>query len=85
MRYRKKSVVVEAVQWLNKKIVCPPGPTWFAEAEGRGDIRLSGDELTVETQHGPAQARPGDWIIRGIDGEVYPCRPDVFEATYEPA
>jgi hypothetical protein len=34
---------------------------------------------------GRHEARPGDWIIRGVQGELYPCKPDIFEATYEPA
>lgn len=85
-RYRKKTnVVIEAVQWLNKQIHCPPGPEWFAKAEQDKVIQLAGDELIVQTQHGDVRARPGDWVIRGIDGEIYPCRPDIFEATYEPA
>lgn len=84
MKFRKKPVVIEAVQWLNRKIVCPPGPLWFAEAEEAGVIRLFGDELQVQSLEGPLTAKPGDWIIRGIKGELYPCKPDIFEATYEP-
>ena len=41
-------------------------------------------ELTVQTLEGPLHASPGDWIITGIRGEQYPCKPDVFEKTYEP-
>jgi len=41
-------------------------------------------ELIVETLEGPLKASPGDWIITGIRGEQYPCKPDVFEKTYEP-
>lgn len=41
-------------------------------------------ELTVETLEGPLHASPGDWIITGVKGERYPCKPDVFAATYEP-
>lgn len=84
MKFRKKPVVVEAVQWLNRKIVCPPGPDWFVEAENRSIIQLYGDSLSIITLEGVMEAKPGDWIIRGIKGEVYPCKPDIFEATYEP-
>jgi hypothetical protein len=41
-------------------------------------------EVIVETLEGPLRAAPGDWIITGIRGEQYPCKPDVFEETYEP-
>jgi hypothetical protein len=42
-------------------------------------------ELQIPTLEGTMTARPGDWIIRGIKGEFYPCKPDIFAATYEPA
>ncbi len=41
--------------------------------------------LAIVTLEGTMQAEPGDWIITGVKGEVYPCKPDIFEATYEPA
>lgn len=82
--FRKKPVVIEAVQWLNKKIICPPGPMWFVEAEERDDIQLAGHTLYIKTLEGEMQAKPGDWIIRGVKGEIYPCKPDIFAATYDP-
>lgn len=85
MKFVKKPIVIDAIQWTNKKIVCPPGPTWLVEAEERGDIQLAGDCLYIKTLEGEMKATPGDWIIRGIKGELYPCKPDIFEATYEPA
>lgn len=83
MKFRKKPVVIEAVQWLNRKIICPPGPMWFAEAEDQGTINLAGDQLCIKTLEGEMRAIPGDWIIRGVKEEIYPCKPDIFEATYE--
>jgi hypothetical protein len=83
MKYRKKPVVIEAVQWLNRKIVCPPGPMWFCEAEERGDIQIAGTTLHIKTINGVVQAKPGEWVIQGVKGELYPCDPDIFEATYE--
>jgi hypothetical protein len=82
-QFRKKPVVIEAVQWLNRKIVCPPGPMWFCEAEEKRIINLAGDILVVKTLEGEMKAMPGDWIIRGVKGEIYPCKPDIFAATYE--
>lgn len=84
-KFRKKPVVIEAVQWLNRKIICPPGPLWFAEAEEREVIQLAGDVLHIETLEGTMKASIGDWIIRGVKGEIYPCKPDIFEASYEPS
>ena len=42
------------------------------------------EEMIIQTLEGPLRAAPGDWIITGIRGEQYPCKPDVFEKTYEP-
>lgn len=41
-------------------------------------------EMTIQTLEGPLKASPGDWIITGVNGEQYPCKPDIFEKTYEP-
>jgi hypothetical protein len=84
MKFRKKPVIIDAVQWTNQQIVCPPGPVWLLEAEEDGSVKLIGDSLFISTLEGEMQARPGDWIIRGVKGEIYPCKPDIFEATYEP-
>lgn len=81
MRYRKKPVVIEAMQWdgsyeRQSKIV-----TW-----SKGAITGMFDGayyLSVETIEGVMRAEPGDWMIKGIAGEFYPCKPDIFEATYE--
>lgn len=42
------------------------------------------EEQIIETLEGPLRAAPGDWIITGLRGEQYPCKPDIFEKTYEP-
>jgi hypothetical protein len=48
-----------------------------------GEIRRDGDFLYIGTLEGEMLAAPGDWIIRGVKGEIYPCKPDIFAATYE--
>lgn len=83
MKYRKKPVVIEAVQWQGKKIMCPPGPEWFVEAEEKGRIRLTGDRLLITTLEGTMSADVGDWVIKGTKGELYPCKPDIFKDIYE--
>jgi hypothetical protein len=82
MPFRKKPVEVRAVQWH--------GDNWNEIAAfHRGDhftttTMPDGVYLNIATLEGVMQARPGDWIIEGVKREVYPCKPDIFEATYEP-
>lgn len=90
MRFRKKPVVIEAFE-LGED----PMPDWFMDAVTRNDAilhsrdgELLGAEIvTLEGVHtARAQTRDGhgDFIIRGVQGELYPCKPDIFAATYEP-
>ena len=83
-KFRKKPIIIEAVQWLNEQIICPPGPEWFLIAEQLGYIQLAGDALFIKTLEGEMRASIGDWVIKGINNELYPCKPDIFEKTYEP-
>ena len=74
-KFRKKPIVIEAVQWHGfEKGPHDLGIVLF-QSNGKGRI---------ETLEGGHQVTPGDWIIIGIKGERYPCKPDIFEATYEP-
>lgn len=81
-RYRKKPVVIDAVQWT--------GENW-AEIEAFGDkvlplARVAAiGYIVVETAEGPLKVQTGDWIIRDVKGEFYPCKPDIFALTYDPA
>lgn len=75
MKYRKKPVVIEAQQFR------PDRPLPFKDA---GVCCFDGDYWYVETLEGPLRISAMDWIIKGIKGEFYPCKPDIFEATYEP-
>ncbi|MEN6401641.1 MAG: hypothetical protein ABFD94_06825 [Armatimonadia bacterium] len=56
----------------------------FLECGGRNYVVLPDATVYILTLEGPMRADPGDWIIRGVKGEFYPCKPDVFVATYEP-
>ncbi len=73
-RYLKKSLVVEAVQWFK------PGDHPAVLAGSAGDI-----VGYIETPEGRLRVEPGDWIITGIAGENYPCKPQIFEQLYKPA
>lgn len=82
MKYRKKPVVIEALQ------VTPAtanAVVEWARSLG-GDVRVNYRDwgLDVVTLEGVMHANPNDWIICGIKGEFYPCNPDIFTATYEP-
>lgn len=82
-QFRKKPVVIDAWQW--QRIGDYVGrPDWFWEAISANQIQVRKKRLRIRTLEGDIFASPGDWIIRGIKGEVYPCKPDIFSATYEP-
>jgi hypothetical protein len=79
MRFRKKPVVIEAFENGTR-----PLPEWFANALDDDMAFDNGDgTLTIRTLEGDHLAQRGDWIIQGIKGELYPCKPDIFAATYE--
>ncbi len=79
---RKKPVVIEA--W---KCEAPSRmPQWLYEAMQRGDVRFTDgavDSVEIKTLEGTMRADPGDFVIRGVKGEIYPCKPDIFAATYD--
>lgn len=78
-KFRKKPVVIEAVQFRAGE---QDGE--FAADVVAGRVRYPEDgTMLIETLEGVMCAQPGDWIIRGVKGELYPCKPDIFAATYE--
>lgn len=84
-RYRKKPVEVEAVQFTgdNADVVAE----WCGGAAAQSVVPAPGrglkTVLNIFTLEGKMQAVPGDYIIKGVQGEFYPCKPDIFAATYE--
>lgn len=82
-KFRKLPVVIEAVQ-LDKDCSLRGSPQWINKAIDAGTMYWSGDGYwTIKTLEGSIRAVAGDWIIRGVAGELYPCKPDIFEKTYE--
>lgn len=87
MKYRKKPVVIEAVK-LERRF---PWPDWFHDAvtnnqiitHGLGKFGEGKVYCEIKTLEGTMIADDGDYIIKGIKGEMYPCKPDIFEMTYE--
>jgi hypothetical protein len=91
-RWRKKPVVVDAWQFMPAGR-CEELPTWIDRRWFCEDIEAEGDRtvdhggtphMLIPTPGGALRADLTDWIIRGVKGEVYPCKADVFAASYEP-
>lgn len=86
-QFRKKPVVIEAFQF-NPPTPFTDAPAWLSRALLDGVAWYQGGDapyLTIRTLEGDHRADVGDWIIQGIKGELYPCKPDIFAATYDPA
>ena len=83
-KFRKKPVVIEAIRWAgghdSNRLM-----NWLAQQGASVSGWLFHDtDITIPTLEGAMKATPGDWIIRGLMGEYYPCKSDIFDATYEP-
>ena len=83
MKFRKKPIVIEAVQFPFNGIRTKELSD-FLGWEHDNDQYNWLDITTLEDADQVHRATPGDWIIKGVKGEYYPCKPDIFEATYEP-
>jgi hypothetical protein len=89
MKYRKKPVVIEAMQFTG----VPPDATnatpiidWILAGDGTARLHIlddDGAQIAIDTLEGTMRADVGDWVIRGLQGEFYPCKPYIFKATYE--
>lgn len=91
-KYRKKPVVIEAFQMTQEnRRSGEMWPSWLRSAWVRGagengiwiDQDADGERLVCGTLEGVHKITWSDWIIQGVKGEIYPCKPDIFEATYE--
>jgi len=96
-RYRKKPVVIEAMPWDGTPQAAEPIITWVLDHDGnatywcrdpkacaRAGHATGQHDIRLRTLEGDMLARPGWWVVRGIEGEFYAVRPDIFDATYEP-
>ena len=87
MKFRKKPIVIEAFKWTGDHNQTED-PVWICDKIRSKEVYFRNDRtpdvlLIVRTLEGEMIANLGDWIIQGVKGEVYPCKPDIFEATYE--
>ena len=78
-KFRKKPVVIEAIRFTESNQVEAVAWMGCAFPERTSEYVV----LEINTLEGTMRVSPGDWIIKGIQGEFYPCKPDIFEATYE--
>lgn len=88
MKYRKKPVEVEAVQWTGHNLdeiekFCPIAQHTISDAAWEVGKGIPYIILAIPTLEGNHYASYGDFIIRGVNGEFYPCKPDIFQKTYE--
>lgn len=83
--FRKKPVEIEAYRWMANDDIDKEslGNDHMAEWLGAAYVVIRNDRLTIKTLEGLITARPGDWVVRGVQGEFYPVKPDIFAATYE--
>jgi hypothetical protein len=83
-QYRKKPVVIEAFKWTGDENQTED-PEWIINAIKASKVRIDYNPLSMKiiTLEGIMAANPGDFIIKGVQGEFYPCKPDIFEKTYE--
>lgn len=85
-KFRKKPVVIEAVQFWPDMSPYPDGVDVLVAGPYHPDDPPGTFQLaSIQTLEGTMQVSPGDWVITGVKGERYPCKPDIFAATYEPA
>ena len=89
MKYRKKPIVIEAFKWTGGEDQAED-PEWVVEKIKDGTVYFSSMDgyacvLCIKTLEGTMTAIPGDYIIKGLRGELYPCKPYIFDASYESA
>jgi len=77
-KFRKKPVVIDAMQWDGTEASAADIMHWCGQR-----LVCGNGMMIIHTLEGDMRASRGDWIIRGVKGEFYPCKPDIFDATYE--
>lgn len=87
-RFRKRPVVIAAMRFSTNNEAGSPTmdaiTNWCNQGEDAYRAWHNGTNIFIRTLEGEMRADVGDWIIKGVKGEFYPCKPDIFDATYEP-
>lgn len=81
-RFRRRPVIIEAIQLESLEILHLMAVQRFVGL-GEDILEIVSDGLIIKTLEGNMKASIGDWIIKGVNGEFYPCKPDIFKKTYE--
>jgi hypothetical protein len=85
--YRKKPVEIQAIRVREALLSARDDwyalPSWLIDAYEHGKVVFLNDHLTIKTLEGTMTAQADDMLIQGVQGELYPCKPDIFDATYE--
>lgn len=81
-KYRKRPVVVEAFKWTGGPDQAED-PEWIIKRIKMGLVNFADGRMYIKTLEGVMAAEPGDYVIKGLQGEIYPCKPYIFEQTYE--
>lgn len=81
MKFRKRPVEIDAIEF--KGTLSSAHDVWSWSGRDPAISIVAGRSIRIQTLEGWMLASPGDWIIRGVKGELYPCKPDIFAATYE--
>ena len=82
MKYRKKPLIIEAFKWTGGPDQ-REDPEWMVDAIRKNIVSFVPSGMLIATLEGAMMASLGDYIIKGVKGEIYPCKPDIFEKTYE--
>jgi len=87
MKFRKKPIIIEAFQWTGREDQ-KEDPEWICNAIEIGNVWFKNNGtpdvlMMIKTLEGTMTASLGDYIIKGINNELYPCKPDIFEKTYD--
>lgn len=86
MKFRKKPVVIEAMQLPQiDQDVTPELIAFLRSGTNVKELRDCRGGVAIHTLEGVRRGEPGDWVIKGVQGELYPCKADIFELTYEAA
>ena len=84
-KFRKKPVVIEAIKYDGTENSVVEILQMKETSSSAKSIRVDAGDLLIHTLEGVMRASKGDWVIKGVNGELYPCKPNIFDKTYEPA
>lgn len=83
MRYRNRPVEIDAFQYYDT-MMRNSAPSWFVDATENGIVYYREGKVYIKTLEGEHLVSNGDYVIKGVKGELYPCKPEIFKMTYEP-